>query len=229
MIGYGERLRDPATQWRVALKQFAAMMRVACPAIIQSFDPDTQTVTVILALRENVEMKVAQDGETPIFNRRDVQIKPLLKLPIVIPRAGGFLITLPIQKGDECLVVFGDMCIDGWWQSGGVQNQIERRRHDLSDGFAILGCWSQPRLVTDYSTDSAQVRTEDGTVVVELTPDELNLTAPTINLNADHVNITGNDDVTILGNDNTKIEGKVFLQHKHTDVQTGSSDTGEVA
>ena len=41
------------------------------------------------------------------------------------------------------------------------------------------------------------------------------------------VTITGSSTVEIVGT--TTIEGKVFLDHKHTDVQSGSSDTGGVA
>ena len=32
-----------------------------------------------------------------------------------------------------------DRCIDAWMQSGGVQNPMTGRRHDLSDGFALVG------------------------------------------------------------------------------------------
>lgn len=62
----------------------------------------------------------------------------------MMPRGGGFALTFPVAAGDECLVVFADACIDSWWQSGGVQNQAEKRRHDLSDGIVIPGLWSQP-------------------------------------------------------------------------------------
>src|ERR1039458_3209672 len=126
-VGVAERIRDAGTQWTAALQQFACRLRVAGPGIIQSFDPVEQTVKVQLALRENVWQQIGLNGLTPIFARRDVQVKELLHVPIVLPRAGIFSVTLPIQPGDECLVVFGDMQIDGWWQSGGGQNQIERR------------------------------------------------------------------------------------------------------
>lgn len=113
----------------------------------------------------------------------------LVDVPIVIPRAGGYALTLPIQAGDECLVVFGDMCMDGWWQSGGVQNQVECRRHDLSDGFAIIGVWSQPRVIPGYSTGSAQLRNDAGSAYVELAGDTINIVGGTVNIKAGRVNI----------------------------------------
>ena len=67
---------------------------------------------------------------------------------------------------------------DSWIQSsvhswqrypqGGVQNQVECRRHDLSDGFAIIGVWSQPRVIPGYSTGSAQLRNDAGSAYVKI-------------------------------------------------------------
>lgn len=54
--------------------------------------------------------------------------------------------TFPIKKDDECLVIFSDLSIDNWWESGNVQNPVEQRRHDLSDGMAIFGLKNQKKL-----------------------------------------------------------------------------------
>lgn len=150
-------------------------LRVACPGIIQSFDSNEQTVIVQLALREQIS-----DYK---YNKHWTDIPLLLDVPIVVPRAGGYSLTMPIKHGDECLVIFGDMCIDSWWELGGVQNQLENRRHDLSDGFAILGVWSQPRVLQNYSTDSCQLRNESGTSCIELKDNEININSQKVNIN----------------------------------------------
>lgn len=111
-------------------------LRVAIPGIVKGWDDETQTVTVQPAIRE----KVSSGGISA-----EVQIPLLVDVPVVMPSAGGYGLYFAPQIGDECLVVFADMCIDAWWQSGGVQNQADKRRHDLSDAFAIMGCWSQPK------------------------------------------------------------------------------------
>jgi hypothetical protein len=98
---------------------------------------------------------------------------------------------MPIVKGDECLVVFGDMCIDAWWSLGGVQNQLERRRHDLSDGFAILGTFSQPNVITDYSTTSAQLRSLDGKTVIDVKDNAITMTSPSITITSPSTIING--------------------------------------
>ena len=90
---------------------------------------------------------------------------------------GGYCLTLPIQPGDDCLVVFGDNCMDAWWQSGGVQNQVEKRRHDLSDGFAIVGFRSQPGVVGGYSGGTAQLRNAAGDAYIEISGSDINIRA----------------------------------------------------
>lgn len=72
---------------------------------------------------------------------------------------------------------------------GGVQNQVECRRHDLSDGFAIIGVWSQPRVIPGYSTGSAQLRNDAGSAYVELAGDTINIVGGTVNIKAGRVNI----------------------------------------
>lgn len=174
--------RSPSNERQIDLNARAAAikLRVCIPGIIQSFDAAAQTVTVRPALREKMCMNGTESW---------VDIPLLVDVPIVIPRAGGYTLTLPVKAGDECLVVFGDMCMDGWWQSGGVQNQVECRRHDLSDGFAILGCWSQPRVISGYSKNSAQLRNDAGSAYVEIAGDTVNIVGGTVNIRAGRVNI----------------------------------------
>lgn len=150
-------------------------LRVAAPGIIESVDYKRQTCTVQLAIRE----KLNYDG-----NLEWVEIPTLLDVPFFVYSGGGYCLTLPIQPGDDCLVVFGDMCMDAWWQSGGVQNQIERRRHDLSDGFAIVGFRSQPQIVIGYSSGTAQLRNAAGSAYIEISGDNINIVASgTITIN----------------------------------------------
>ena len=127
-------------KFRSLTEKIGSELRVAAPGIIQSYNAGTNTATVQLAIREKVNQ---MDGTTA-----DTDLPLLLDCPVMMPRGGGFALTFPVAAGDECLVVFADACIDSWWQSGGVQNQAEKRRHDLSDGIVIPGLWSQPNNIT---------------------------------------------------------------------------------
>jgi hypothetical protein len=164
------RITDEQEVLEKKLEKVSTRIRVACPGIIQSFDSTKQTVTVRLAIREKISLAGSpyEDTEIPI----------LQEVPIYMPRAGNFVLTMPVTVGDECLVVFGDNCIDSWWQSGGVQNQLDNRRHDLSDGFAIIGPWSQPRKISNYSVDSAVLRNLNNDSYVEVRDNDINIITP---------------------------------------------------
>ena len=209
MITTDERAPSERREQDLKLRQTVNNVRVAMPGIIQSFDATEQTVTVQCAIREKINM----DG-----NLSWQEIPLLLDVPIIFPRAGNYILTMPIQTGDECLVVFGDSCMDAWWQSGGVQNQIDCRRHDLSDGYAIVGLYSQPRRITNYSTNTAQLRNLSGSAYVELSGDNVNIVGGNVTISATSVTIGGS----------TTIDGRVFMSHKHSGVQTGGGNTGGV-
>ena len=194
-----ERLQNPAAHFREALKAYTKSVRVAMPATVVSFDAAKQTVVVQPAIRE-IE-RIAGVITT-------VGLPQLVDVPVMLPRAGGYTLTMPIAAGDECLVIFADSCIDAWWQSGGEQNQAEQRRHHLADGFAILGPWNQTRVLSSYSTSSAQLRADGGGVVIDLAASQITVTAPTIklnatteiDLNAPTININGTSSLNISTN-----------------------------
>lgn len=203
MLKYSERTKDLIEYQRRLKDSFGIDFRVAAPGIIQSVDYTKQTCTVQLAIRERLNF----DGTLEWV---DIPILP--DVPLFINSGGGYALTLPVQAGDECLVIFGDSCMDAWWQSGGVQNQVERRRHDLSDGFAIVGFRSQANLVSGFSSGSAQLRNADGSARIEISGGDINIVANSVNISA-----------------NTTIDGKNFLGHQHSGVETGRGNTGGVS
>src|SRR5262249_2190987 len=140
-----------------------------------------------------------------------VNLPLLLDCPVVFMGGGGAVSTFPIAVGDEALIVFSSRCMDAWWQQGGIQPPMEARMHDLSDGFAVVGPRSLARALTNLSTTKAQLRSVDGSTLLELDPTahEVNITAPggsTIDANVTingtlHVTgrITGSGGATITG------------------------------
>lgn len=176
-ISIPERLALEDELTRKVSDKITSRIKVAEPGIVVSFNKDAETITALIAVTEDVVI----NG----ILQRGIKIKELYDVPIVIPRAGGYCVTLPIQVGDECLLIFADKCIDAWWENSGVQNQIDKRRHDLSDAFAVMGCWSQPKVIPNYSVDSVQVRNDSGTAYVEIKGDDINiLTTGVINISS---------------------------------------------
>ena len=176
------RTGDELDQQYRRFASFGIGLRVACPAIVKTVDFEKQTLTAQPAIRERMN-----DGEG---NLSWIEIPELLDVPFFIYSGGGYCLTLPIKPDDDCLIVFGDSCIDAWWQNGGVQNQVEQRRHDLSDSFAIVGFRSQPQVVSGYSSSTAQLRNKAGDAYVEISGSDINIVASgNITINGATVNI----------------------------------------
>lgn len=211
--------------WKTAIQNALHDLRVAAPAIVVSFDTATQCAAVQVAMKELVKFP---DGP------KWVAINAIYNVPIVVPRAGGFAITVPIQAGDEGLLVFTDTAFDLWWLAGGQQPpgenppiqqpQHERRRHDLTDCFFIPGCWNQTRVLPSYASDQIQVRNDAGTALVSI--DQTGKI--TINASGDvDINAQGVVHIVSSGGDTT-IDAKDFLMHTHGGVQTGGGTSGPV-
>lgn len=166
-----ERIADDEETLRMAFDSQLANVWTALPAIVTEVDLGAMTLSAQPALRGEI---LQPSGEYVKTN-----LPVLVDVPIVFPSAGGFTLTFPITAGDEVLIIFASRCIDAWWQSGGIQDQLEFRMHDLSDGFAIPGPHSQPRVIPSISPTNAQLRSADGATFLEITPSgAVNVTAP---------------------------------------------------
>lgn len=158
-----ELLNDSEESFRAAFEGKQVGIWTAMPCVVQKVDLSAMTCEAQPAIQATVE---DENG-----NLKNISYPLLVDVPLVMPRGGGFALVLPIAVGDEVLVVFASRCIDAWWQSGGVTNQaMEARMHDLSDGFAIPGPSSQPKVLPSVSTTAAQLRNTAGTTYVGLTP-----------------------------------------------------------
>ncbi|WP_024904456.1 Gp138 family membrane-puncturing spike protein [Robbsia andropogonis] len=157
-----ERLGSLDVVLRSATRYERSNLWTALPAIIQSFDASAITCTA----QPSVQVEsTAQDGSTTWAS-----LPLLVDVPVCFPRGGGCTLTFPVSQGDEVLIVFASRCIDAWWQSGGVQQQAELRMHDLSDGFAIPGPFSQATKISGVSLTSTQLRSNSGSAYIDLNP-----------------------------------------------------------
>lgn len=164
-----ERLADPDVLWKSIVKRVGRTLRVAIPGTITEFNTTTQYCSVELGVTENIILNEIIKA-TPI---------PILKdVLLCLPGDSDWAITFPSIAGSECLVHFADMSISGWAQNGGVQNQITTRRHNLSDGFAVLTPRSRPNVIADYSNDALEIRNLANTIKIALSSVGIALTAP---------------------------------------------------
>lgn len=188
MIPIQHRMKVAAAPIFQALHQFECELRVAMPAIVVSFDPGGPTAgpggtpkAPTVSVQPSVQEVILENG---VENIKTIDI--LDDVPVSIYGGGGFSFTLPIKPGDECLVVFADMAFDHWFESGGIQKQPDGKlyRHDIGDAIAIFGLKSSPNALANYSTSSAQLRSDDGTVIIDIAETGITVTAPAVTVEA---------------------------------------------
>jgi hypothetical protein len=228
-----ERVNDLQEALRAILGGWQAKLWTALPGTVQSYDATAGTCVIQPAIQAVI---TKPDGSVLTAN-----LPLLLDVPVVYMGGGNFVATFPIKQKQEALVVFSSRCIDAWWQSGGVQPQAELRMHDMSDGFALIGPRSQANLIPNVSTDTAQLRSLDGTTYYELAegqvanivaPGGINITGPVAITGALSVSgtVTGGDDVSIMGKVTATEEGTFnnipVSAHLHIGVTSGGSNTG---
>lgn len=120
----------------VALKEeIRSSMHCALPGVVESFDADTQTVSVRPMLKQKKALPMIRN------------------VPVFFPGTRESAVTWQISTGDECLLVFADMDIDRWFETGEAEEPASGRRHDLADAFAFVGFRSSPGVLQDISGD----------------------------------------------------------------------------
>jgi phage baseplate assembly protein gpV len=159
---------------------------------------------------------------------RNIELPPILDVPIIFCGGGGGLLSFPVQAGDTVLAVFSMKSIDEWMESRATDSVLmpsDKRTYNINDAIAIAGLYSKNTNLNPNSTDvelkfngmsirlgadnniyidnsSADINinatgnvnlTAQGNLVASASG-QVNITAPTINLNG-NVNISGNLDV----------------------------------
>lgn len=115
-----EVVQQPGNKERLLKNDILSTIHVAIPGEIEAYYPETRTAVIQPVIRE--------------WNCKD---NPPLLLDVPVFFWGNF--TFTPKKGDGCLVVCADSCIDAWFQNGGVSSPVVARTHSLSDGFAFVG------------------------------------------------------------------------------------------
>ena len=104
-------------QEREALKQeIFSSLHCALPGRVVSFDAERQTASI-----------------QPVVKMGSLTFPVLSDVPVFMP------VTFEVNPGDACLVIFADIDMDAWFESGEPQEPKSARKHALSDGFAFVG------------------------------------------------------------------------------------------
>jgi hypothetical protein len=102
-------------------------LRVCMPATIEYYDFKSQKARVKISMKELYNN--GKELDYPVVNG----------VPVVFLSSGGASITLPVNRGDTCLLIFADRDMSAWLRGGVGGKPDSTRMHNLSDAIAIMG------------------------------------------------------------------------------------------
>lgn len=141
-----------------------AMRAINCVQIgtIEAFDPETQLANISIAMKQVKD--VFENGT------RTLQEYPLLmECPVVTLFGGVDFLSMPVTKGDNCIVLFNDREIDNWLNSGDGQAPTTFRMHDISDAFAIVGIRPLTNSIVGFLANGIRLSHGGGSSQLDLT------------------------------------------------------------
>lgn len=141
-------------------------------AQIQSFDPVKQIASAVVVYKKTFFNK---NGVTGNYDPVLIDYPVLLDCPVICLGGGNGALTFPIEKGDECVVLFNDRDIDNWFQGSSGGAVATPRLHSFSDGLIIVGLRSLANALPNYSTDRTELRNKDGVNRVSLGTDDIKI------------------------------------------------------
>ncbi len=132
----------------------------ALPGVIESFNEQDQTAKIRIPLQR--DLRDSEGNET-------TKAWPILPaVPVWMPHAGGFHVTLPVEPGDGCLVLFLERDVSRWYENSLEQSPETRRLHDISDGVALVGLNSRSQRIGSYNAQDLEISNDAGTQSVVL-------------------------------------------------------------
>jgi hypothetical protein len=199
---------------------------VALPAIILKFDAAKQRADV----RPAIKMKdVSFDGEVSYPD-----MAKIFNVPVIMPYAqnAGLLLTVPIQAGDGCLLIFSDKYLDDFNKTGTYANpcpsqddaQTIPRSHNLTDAIAIPGYFTAATAVPDYSTDRIEVRDKARQMYLSLGADGWTMTdgKAVLSMKDGNIEITAPGRLSITTGEHTDIRSQNFDMTDNMNLKTGT-------
>ena len=216
---------------RIAFDRQSARLRTATPGILTAVHSNG-TVDVQPAIMQVTTL----DGV-----RSDEPLSVVTGVPTIFSyyaQTLGLSITLPMQAGDEGLLIVADRSIDHWQVASGVQaaaEPVSPRHHNLTDALFVPGAVSEPNAIANVSNDAIQIRNRDASTCVSLREDEIVLQVGSstitvvdglITLSAGGSTITLGDAVGIRSSTLTHNGKDIGDTHAHSGVTRGQDPTG---
>ncbi len=224
-----------------------AQLNTCIPAIVDDFDPETQRVSAIPAIKAKY---VSPEGQITYLN-----YPKITNIPLAITKCPGLKITCPVKKGQNCTLIFSQRSIDNFLLDGtqplppmeGPDPLTSSVRcMDMTDALCFPGVITNNETISGYNNDAIEIRSADGSTKVSVSENTLNfiqgggsitMSGGNVEITASSIKITGDTEIagkTKISGSNVDITGKTtinsknFDTHKHSGVTVGSGNTGGV-
>ncbi len=133
------------------MRTLAARIHTCLPARVVVYEPITNTIEAELAVKSPF---FRGDGE------RDYDTFPVIPaVPVVWPRGGGYVMTLPLQPGDFVWLMFSEASLAEWRTTGQVSEPTDARRHSIGYPYAIPGAFPDVSPLSPEPTQDIPNRT----------------------------------------------------------------------
>lgn len=147
------------------------------------------------------------------------EVKGLTLPQVQMPLAGPEYIRFPIQVGDKGLAIPASVYLGGVsGLGGGTATAVQRGNLATLFWMPISNTdWASvgSNVVTIYGPSGVTIRDTSAASIINLTPTEISMSC--------------GGHTILINSAGVAIDGKLFLTHMHTLVQSGGSDSGPVA
>lgn len=176
-------------------RKLANSICVAATVQVTAFDAEKMTVNV-------------QPLSKCLQNGKYESQPPILKVPVMCMRCGGFILRPWIKTGDIGLVVYLDHDMDSTVTGGKEATPLTERNHATSDAVFVGAIVTGSYMAQGLPNESHVIAKEDGSIYIAVMQDRVQIknqsttadfTADKIDMKTTDVNITASGAVTIKG------------------------------
>lgn len=185
-------------------RQTASELNCMRIGIVDTFNADDLTADIQIVNKKTLSLN--KDGTQNVADYPLIRAKVMYCNPFE---------TFPINKGDECILLFADREIENWFINGDINPVGYSRMHSMTDAVAIFGIRSLPKMI-EIVTDALHLFYGASELILKAAQTDINAT--TINLSGTNININGT----------LTINGQPYLEHTHSNGNEGNPTGGVI-
>jgi hypothetical protein len=148
---------------RTGVRSGLVETHTALPGVVEAFDAATQRASIRIPIKR---VSLSIEGTKGVYDF------PLLtEVPVWMPNAGGFSISLPVAVGDEALLVILERDCSRWLRDSLEQTPETFRLHNPSDAVALVGLNTQASKITPYNATDLEISGPASSIILRANGD----------------------------------------------------------